>query len=87
MKLSKNHVIGLSQLFRDGVSSYGLLCSSLQGGYVLVIPMDDLHMILEADSHLEQQFKSHALKEHAKIIAQVQNLQSAKFNKFEKSAE
>lgn len=54
MKLGKDHIIGLSPLYRKRVSNYSLLCSSLHGGYALMVPMDDLEAILQSDERLDQ---------------------------------
>ena len=90
MKVGKDQVIGLMQLYNQRISGYSLVCSSLKGGYVLTLPIDDIEEVLSTQSSLNQQFKLYALEEQSKILSHVdhlsqihspQSLLAAKFDK------
>lgn len=62
MKIEKDHVVGISHVFSN-ISNFSLICRSITGGYVLCIPKDDLNIIINNDSNLEQEMKNYAVQE------------------------
>lgn len=63
MKLTKDHVIGLSQIYCNRVSSYSLMCNSIHGGYVLAIPINDVEKVLNMDDEINAEFNNYAIEE------------------------
>ena len=62
MKVGKDHVIGMSHIYTQSCN-YSLLCTSLLGGYILCIPMEDLNNIIHNDRKLQQEMKDYAVQE------------------------